>query len=155
MDGEPKRDSLDNDPARRDGQLEELFAQYVDRLNRGEKIDEETILRSVEQPGSEFKVITTLLFIVILACWVLFGRQILYGLGVTGLNQPVAWGFYIVNFVFFIGISHAGTLISAILRVSGAEWRRPITRAAEAITVFALVLGATRSCSTWGVPIGH
>ncbi len=68
--------------------------------------------------------------------------QVTEGLGVTGLNRPVYWGIYITNFVFFIGISHAGTLISAILRVTQAEWRRPITRAAEAITVFALCIGA-------------
>ena len=43
------------------------------------------------------------------------------GLGVTGLNRPVYWGFYITNFVFFVGISHAGTLISAILRLCQAE----------------------------------
>ncbi len=69
-------------------------------------------------------------------------RQWVLGLGVTGLNRPVYWGIYITNFVFFIGISHAGTLISAILRVTNAEWRRPITRVAEAITFFALILGA-------------
>ncbi|MBI3947275.1 MAG: polysulfide reductase NrfD [Armatimonadetes bacterium] len=63
------------------------------------------------------------------------------GLQVTGLNCPVFWGIYITNFVFFVGISHAGTLISAILRITGADWRRPITRMAEAITVFALVCG--------------
>ncbi|HYB73982.1 MAG TPA: NrfD/PsrC family molybdoenzyme membrane anchor subunit, partial [Candidatus Sulfotelmatobacter sp.] len=67
--------------------------------------------------------------------------QFRYGLGVTGLNRPVAWGIYITNFVFFIGISHAGTLISAILRLCNAEWRRPITRAAEAITVLVLFFG--------------
>src|SRR3970282_649858 len=67
--------------------------------------------------------------------------QLRYGCGVTGLNRPVAWGFYIVNFVFFIGISHAGTLISAILRLCNAEWRRPITRAAETITVLVLFFG--------------
>src|SRR5574341_351783 len=68
--------------------------------------------------------------------------QFRYGLGVTGLNRPVAWGIYITNFVFFIGISHAGTLISAILRLCNAEWRRPITRAAEVITVLVLFFGA-------------
>jgi molybdopterin-containing oxidoreductase family membrane subunit len=68
--------------------------------------------------------------------------QLVYGLGVTGMHRPITWGIYITNFVFFIGISHAGTLISAILRVTKAEWRRPITRAAEAITVFALCIGA-------------
>ena len=83
------------------------------------------MLRSIEEAGVGFRVATGLLLLVILGGWVIFGRQILYGLGVTGLNQPVAWGFYIVNFVFFIGISHAGTLISAILRLSQAEWRRP------------------------------
>jgi len=70
-----------------------------------------------------------------------WSRQLKYGLQLTGLNNPVFWGVYITNFVFFVGISHAGTLISAILRVTGADWRRPITRAAEAITVIALTVG--------------
>jgi Ni/Fe-hydrogenase subunit HybB-like protein len=67
--------------------------------------------------------------------------QLRQGLSVTGLNSPVFWGLYITNFVFFIGISHAGTLISAILRLSQAEWRRSITRAAEVITVLVLFFG--------------
>ncbi len=71
-------------------------------------------------------------------CW---GYQIVEGLGVTGYNRTSMWGSYETNFVFWVGISHAGTLISAILRVTGAPWRRPITRAAEAITVFALMIG--------------
>jgi molybdopterin-containing oxidoreductase family membrane subunit len=68
--------------------------------------------------------------------------QLQTGLAVTGLNDKVSWGLYISNFVFFIGISHAGTLISAILRVSGAGWRQPITRMAESITVIAIVIAA-------------
>jgi Ni/Fe-hydrogenase subunit HybB-like protein len=71
-----------------------------------------------------------------------FIYQVNSGIGVWGLNRPVMWAFDITNFVFWIGISHAGTLISAILRVTGAEWRRPITRCAEAVTVFALMIGA-------------
>ena len=67
--------------------------------------------------------------------------QLRQGLSVTGLNSPVFWGLYITNFVFFIGISHAGTLISAILRLAQAEWRRSITRAAEVITVLVLFFG--------------
>ena len=70
-----------------------------------------------------------------------WGYQLVHGFESTGLRRPVYWGFYIVNFVFWIGISHAGTLISAILRLTGAEWRRPVTRAAEAITVFCLMIG--------------
>ena len=77
---------------------------------------------------------------------ILFGAyawtvQLRLGMGVTGLQRPVFWGFYIVDFVFWIGISHAGTLISAILRLTDAGWRKPITRAAEAITLFALMIG--------------
>ncbi|MEE9600175.1 MAG: NrfD/PsrC family molybdoenzyme membrane anchor subunit [Thermoplasmata archaeon] len=68
--------------------------------------------------------------------------QLQSGLAVTGLNDKVSWGLYISNFVFFIGISHAGTLISAVLRVTKAEWRRPVTRMAESITVIALIIAA-------------
>ena len=64
------------------------------------------------------------------------------GFGITGINNPIFWAFYITNFVFWIGISHAGTLISAILRLVNAGWRRPVTRCAEVITVFALMIGA-------------
>jgi Ni/Fe-hydrogenase subunit HybB-like protein len=74
-----------------------------------------------------------------LGCW---GYQIVRGIGVAGIRRPTMWGFYLVNFVFWIGISHAGTLISAILRLTDAGWRKPVTRAAEAITVFALMIGA-------------
>ena len=71
-----------------------------------------------------------------------FLYQVYSGIGVWGLNSPVFWAFDITNFVFWIGISHAGTLISAILRLANATWRRPVTRCAEAITVFALSIGA-------------
>jgi molybdopterin-containing oxidoreductase family membrane subunit len=64
----------------------------------------------------------------------------------------VIWGFYIVNFVFFIGISHAGTLISAILRLSKAEWRRPITRMAEVITAIVLAIGGLHPIIDLGRP---
>ena len=78
--------------------------------------------------------------------------QIRYGLAVTGLNDRVSWGLYITNFVFFIGISHAGTLVSAILRLTHAEWRRPITRLAELITVVALLVGSTQIVMDMGRP---
>lgn len=67
-----------------------------------------------------------------------FGWMLNQGVGVTGLNRPAFWGFFMVNFVFWIGISHAGIMISAILRLTQAEWRRPVTRAAEVLTVFSL-----------------
>ncbi|HID78110.1 MAG TPA: hydrogenase [Planctomycetaceae bacterium] len=63
---------------------------------------------------------------------------IITGVGVWGNNMPVAWGWPIVNFVFWIGIGHAGTLISAILFLFRQKWRTSINRAAEAMTVFAV-----------------
>jgi Ni/Fe-hydrogenase subunit HybB-like protein len=79
----------------------------------------------------------------LIVAWAVFAWvwQLAHGLGVTGLGRPVYWGLYITNFVFFIGVSHAGTLISAILRIVHAEWRRPITRMAEVITVLVLFFG--------------
>ena len=71
-----------------------------------------------------------------------WATQIWFGIGLTGKRWPTFWGFYLTNFVFWIGISHAGTLISAILRLVNATWRRPVTRCAEVITVFALMIGA-------------
>ena len=61
------------------------------------------------------------------------------GVGVWGLNQPIAWGWDITNFVFWIGIGHAGTLISAILFLTRQKWRTSVNRAAEAMTLFAVV----------------
>ena len=61
------------------------------------------------------------------------------GVGVWGLANPVNWGWAIVNFVFWIGIGHAGTLISAILCLLKQDWRTSINRAAEAMTIFAVV----------------
>ncbi len=104
--------------------------------------DRESVLfRPIEETGRGFYITVGLLAMVLVLAAYAYSRQLVIGLEVTGLNRPVYWGLYITNFVFFIGISHAGTLVSAILRVFGAEWRRPITRAAEAITVFALFLG--------------
>ena len=60
------------------------------------------------------------------------------GVGIWGVNQPVGWGFAIINFVWWIGIGHAGTLISAILLLLRQEWRTSINRFAEAMTLFAV-----------------
>ena len=61
------------------------------------------------------------------------------GVGIWGINIPVAWGFAIVNFVWWIGIGHAGTLISAILLLFKQSWRNSISRFAEAMTIFAVM----------------
>lgn len=100
------------------------------------------LLRSVLQTSPRFYVTVAVLSLFVVAAFAAFANQLYHGIGVTGLHRPIYWGFYITNFVFWIGISHAGTLISAILRLSNATWRRPVTRCAEAITVFALMIGA-------------
>lgn len=71
-----------------------------------------------------------------------YSTQIANGLLVTGMRDRISWGVYIASFVFFIGISHAGTLLSAILRVTKARWQMSVTRMAEFITVVALMVGA-------------
>lgn len=69
-----------------------------------------------------------------------FGRQFLMGLGAnSGINKPIGWGFFITNFVFWVGIAHSGTLISAVLYLFRAKFRMPIYRIAEAMTVFAVM----------------
>ena len=69
---------------------------------------------------------------------VVFLTMLYWGLEFLGYAHPVYWGFLIVNFVFWIGISHAGVFVSAILRLTHAEFRRPVTRAAEVLTIFSL-----------------
>jgi len=90
------------------------------------------------------QVYLVLAFLLAIILWGFYAwfRQFHLGLGVTGMNRPVFWGVYATNFVFFIGISHAGTLISSILRITKTEWRRAFTRAAEAVTVLSLPFGA-------------
>jgi Ni/Fe-hydrogenase subunit HybB-like protein len=75
-----------------------------------------------------------LLFGVITVAWLLWK-----GVGIWGINQPVEWGFDVVNFVFWVGIGHAGTLISAILFLLRQRWRTGIARFAEAMTLFAVL----------------
>ncbi|MEE8390134.1 MAG: NrfD/PsrC family molybdoenzyme membrane anchor subunit [Anaerolineae bacterium] len=104
--------------------------------------EDAALFQPIVHTGRGFYVLVGALLIIISWAALAFYRQLTLGLGVTGLNRPIFMGVYIVNFVFFIGLSHAGTLTSAILRIVKAEWRRPFTRAAEAITLFSLPFGA-------------
>jgi molybdopterin-containing oxidoreductase family membrane subunit len=101
------------------------------------KIDE-TVLATLRPPERNYWITVALLFSGVLigaGCWV---YQIFMGIGVGGQNNPVHWGTYLINFVFWVGIAHSGTLISAILHLFRAGWRNPIARAAETMTVFAV-----------------
>ena len=99
---------------------------------------DDTVIDTLAPPGRSYWVIVALLFCGVLmgaACWL---YQIFTGIGVAGQNNPVHWGTYLINFVFWVGIAHSGTLISAILHLFRAGWRNPIARAAETMTVFAV-----------------
>ena len=110
-------------------------------LETKNKINDD-LLRPVLHTSPWFYVIVLVLGGIIVAGLGSWMYQMSHGLVVAGIKWPVYWAFYITNFVFWIGISHAGTLISAILRLVNATWRRPVTRCAEVITVFALMIGA-------------
>ena len=99
-----------------------------------------TVLNTLKPPARSYWLIVAILFVGVLigaSCWI---YQILTGIGVAGMNIPVAWGTYLINFVFWVGIAHSGTLISAILHLLRAGWRNPIARAAETMTVFAVCI---------------
>lgn len=81
--------------------------------------------------GLGFLLLNVLLLSIVMLVW--------NGIGVWGNNQPVGWGFDIINFVWWIGIGHAGTLISAVLLLLRQKWRNSINRFAEAMTIFAVM----------------
>ena len=87
-------------------------------------------------------------FFIIFFMMALFGvyglyTQIAGGHIVTGMRDNVVWGVYIVNFIFFMGVSYAGALISGVLHLFKSEWRKPIMRIGELLTVISLLIGPT------------
>ncbi len=92
-----------------------------------------------EKPNKKYFVALTISVSVLIFGAVCLAISFYYGVGMWGNNIPVAWGFPIVNFVFWIGIGHAGTLISAILFLLRQKWRNGIARFAEAMTIFAVM----------------
>ncbi len=97
------------------------------------------VLAALAPPGSRYWLLVLGVSGVVAlgaAAWV---YQIYTGIGVANINNPVMWGVYIADFVFWVGIAHSGTLISAILYLFRARWRTSIYRTAEAMTVFAII----------------
>ena len=97
------------------------------------------LLKTLETPGRTYFVVLFFLLLGVAVGMVAEAYQIEKGMQVSGLNIPVGWAVYITNFVFWVGIGHAGTLISAILFLFRATWRTPIYRSAEMMTVFAVM----------------
>ena len=97
------------------------------------------ILATLRPPGIAYYLVVAFLVVIVgigFRCWL---YQFETGMGVSGLMHPVMWGVYITNFVFWVGIAHSGTLISAILYLFRARWRTTVYRSAEAMTLFAVM----------------
>ena len=92
-----------------------------------------------EKPNKKFYIALSITVSLMSLLLIGFGLTFYYGIGMWGNNNPVGWAFDIVNFVFWVGIGHAGTLISAILFLFRQKWRTGIARFAEGMTIFAVM----------------
>ena len=100
----------------------------------------QAVARPIEEPApTAWKIVFGIGLCLLGLLGVSLAWLIYKGTGIWGLNNPVSWGWAIVNFVFWVGIGHAGTLISAILFLFRQKWRTSINRAAEAMTIFAVM----------------
>jgi len=100
----------------------------------------ELIAKPLDQkPDKKFYIAISITLTMLIIGAVALGLSFYYGVGLWGNNNPVGWGFPIVNFVFWVGIGHAGTLISAILFLFRQKWRNGIARFAEGMTIFAVM----------------
>jgi molybdopterin-containing oxidoreductase family membrane subunit len=100
---------------------------------------EKDILAAMKKPNPLYWVallICASFFVLGMYTWL---QQMLQGMGIAGINNPVGWGVYITDFVFWVGIAHSGTLISAVLFLFRAKFRNVFNRSAEAMTVFAVM----------------
>jgi Ni/Fe-hydrogenase subunit HybB-like protein len=112
---------------------EHTIAKSAKQLN-------DEMLSSMRPPTRRWYLLVAVLAAVVFWGLLAFTYQVMTGMNVTGKNRPVMWALYITPFVFWVGMSHSGTMVSAILRLSQANWRRPILRAAEAMTVFSITI---------------
>lgn len=106
-----------------------------------EEVNDE-ILKALQPAGRTYWVVVTLLALGVVYAAAVWAYQILAGLGIGGWRPPVMWGTDLINFVFWIGIAHSGTFISAILYLFRARWRSGIARSAEAMTLFAVLVAS-------------
>ncbi len=120
---------------------EEEFRQRLMLDPRPQEEMNRMVIDSLHRVGWDYRIVVAVLTVLALGGFIgAWLYQIRWGMGVAGINRPNYWGIYLANFVFWIGISHSGTFVSAILRVFKAEFRRSITRAAEMMTTTSLIV---------------
>jgi len=101
------------------------------------------ILQTMLVTGPRYWIVFGITSTVALVCFVLpWIYQWHVGVGAAGMNRNAVWGTYLSNFIFWIGLSHSGTLLSAVLHITGSGWRKAIYRSAEAMTLFSLMTAA-------------
>ncbi len=120
--------------------------------SRRAQIAQADLLATMGPMSLRQKLVILLLSGVVIVGIVAYIHQCFTGLAATAMTNYFSWGVYIINFVFWIGISHAGMLVSAILRATGQNWRRPICRMAEGMTIFALLVGSAMIVIDMGRP---
>ncbi len=121
---------------RTNGDLPPLIGGQYDNTTMGEKIAG-IVLNN--KPPRAWLLVVGVSFLLVNVLLTTIGYVVYKGVGIWGINVPSGWGMDIINFVWWIGIGHAGTLISAILLLMRQQWRNSINRFAEAMTIFAVV----------------
>ncbi len=109
--------------------------QDFPRINRD-------LLAPLEGISAGYVLLVMLLLALVAVAAGAWTYQIETGIGQTNLHKPIFWASYIASFVFWIGVSHSGTFISGVLRLTKAEWRRPVTRLAELMTIISVMIAA-------------
>ena len=101
------------------------------------------VVRSIVETGPNYYIALATAFALTLACFFFpWFYQLYYGIGAAGMNHPGVWGTYLASFIFWIGLSHSGTLLSCVLHITNSSWRKAMYRSAEAMTLFSLVVAA-------------
>ena len=101
------------------------------------------VVASIVETGSNYYVaLATALALTLICFFFPWFYQLYYGIGAAGMNHPGVWGTYLASFIFWIGLSHSGTLLSCVLHITNSSWRKAMYRSAEAMTLFSLVVAA-------------
>ena len=112
------------------------------------------VVRSIVETGPKYYVtLATAIGVTLLCFFFPWFYQLYYGIGAAGVNHPQVWGTYLASFIFWIGLSHSGTLLSCVLHLTNSTWRKAMYRSAEAMTLFSLMVAATfvmvHLCRPW------
>ena len=116
-----------------------MRSEEQDKLSAFQRLEND-VLAAMRRPGPRYLAAVGLCALLVLMLFALWGGLVWRGMGLSGKNNPVGWAMLITNFVFWVGIAHSGTLISAVLFLFRARFRTSFNRSAEAMTIFALMV---------------